>query len=317
MRLPPYVHGWVRLTEHAGAFLQPDGGLGLSNAGVVAGRDGTTLVDTFFDLAHTRALLAAVAEATRRPVRRVLNTHHNGDHCWGNQLCREAEIVGHRRCRELMLAFPPALLEHLRTVPPDRPGAALLREGLARFDFRGIELVPPTVVFDDRLTAYVDGLALELRWLGPAHTAGDVVAWLPDEGVLFTGDLVFRQCAPLGWQGTFARWIEALDALIALRPALVVPGHGPVGGVEALEEQRAYLAYVVGEARHGFARGLSPLDAALAIDLGPYADWAEPERIVFLVARAYRELRGEPDDAPIDFLAVADAMAEYRRRRPR
>lgn len=315
MRLPPFVPGYVRLTEHTGAFLQPDGGFGLSNAGIVAGRDGATLVDTFFDLPHTRALLAAVHDATKTPVRRVVNTHHNGDHCWGNQLCRDAEIVGHRRCRELMFAFPPALLEHLRTAPPDRPGTALLHEGMNRFDFRGIELTPPTVVFDERLTVYVHGLALELRYLGPAHTAGDVVAWLPDEGVLFTGDLVFRQCAPLGWEGTFARWIAALDTMIALRPALVVPGHGPVGGVEALEEQRAYLLYVVGEAQHGFRRGLSPLETALAIDLGPYADWAEPERIVFIVARAFRELRGDPEDDPIDFLGLADAMAEYRRRR--
>jgi glyoxylase-like metal-dependent hydrolase (beta-lactamase superfamily II) len=314
MRLPPFVPGYVRLTEHTGAFLQPDGGFGLSNAGVVAGRDGTTLVDTFFDLPHTRTLLAAVADATKTPVRRVVNTHHNGDHCWGNQLCRDAEIVGHRRCRELMFALPPSLLEHLRTAPPDRPGIALLREGMSRFDFRGIELTPPTVVFDDRLTVYVDGLPLELRYLGPAHTAGDVVAWLPDERVLFTGDLVFRQCAPLGWEGTFARWIEALGWMIGLEPALVVPGHGPIGGVEALVEQRDYLAYVVGEARHGFGRGLSPLETALAIDLGPYGDWAEPERIVFIVARAYRELRGDPEDDPIDFLGLADAMAEYRRR---
>jgi glyoxylase-like metal-dependent hydrolase (beta-lactamase superfamily II) len=309
------VPGYVRLSEHAGVYLQPNGGFGLSNAGVLAGRDATTLIDTFFDLAHTRALLDAVAATTRTPIRRVVNTHHNGDHCWGNQLCRESEIIGHRRCRDAMLGLPPAVLEHLRTAPATRPGIAHLKAAMARFDFRGIEIVPPTTVFDERLTLYVDDLAAEVRYLGPAHTAGDVVVWLAGEGVLFTGDLVFRQCAPIGWEGTFARWLEALDAMIALGPALVVPGHGPVAGVEALHEQRAYLAYVVDEARRGFARGATPLDTALAIDLGPYAAWVEPERIVAIVARAHRECRGEPEDAPVDFLALADAMLEYRRRR--
>jgi cyclase len=315
MALPPFTTGYVRLTDHAAAYLQPNGGFGLSNAGVLLGRDATTLVDTFFDLAHTRRLLESVEAETRAPVRRVVNTHHNGDHCWGNQLCRDAEIIGHRRCREAMASLPPELLERLRTAPLERPGVAMLRAGMTRFDFRGIKLTPPTTVFDDRLTVYVDDLPVELIYLGPAHTVGDVAVWLPAERVLFAGDLVFRHCAPLGWEGTFQRWIEALDAMAALEPALVVPGHGPVSGVEGLREQRAYLEHVGAEARRGFARGLSVLDAALAVDLGPYADWAEPERVVAMVARGYRESRGEPEDAPIDFLALADDMAEYRHRR--
>jgi cyclase len=313
MSLPPFVPGLVRLTDHAGAYLQPDGSFGLSNAGVLIGRDGVTLVDTFFDLAHTRRLLDSVAGLGR--VRRVVNTHHNGDHCWGNQLVRDVEIIGHRRCRELMPTLPPALLEQLRHAPADRPGVAFLKVGMERFDFSDIELTPPTTVFDERLTIWVDDQPVELLYLGPAHTAGDVAVWLPAERVLYTGDLLFRNCAPLGWAGTFARWIAALDTMLALDPALVVPGHGPVSGSEGLREQREYLAYVLGEARTGLAAGRSPLDTALGIDLGPYASWTDGERIVAVVTRAFRELRGEPEDAPIDFLAIADDMAEYHRRR--
>jgi cyclase len=313
--LPPYRHGYVRLSAYTGAYLQPNGGFGLANAGVLSDRDATTLVDTFFDLPHTHALLTAVTAATGVPVRRVINTHHNGDHCWGNQLCRNAEIIGHRLCREAMRQLPPAGLEQLRAADSRRPGIRLLQESMTGFDFRGIELTLPTTVFDDRLTIYVNDLPVELVYLGPAHTIGDIAVHMPAEGVLFTGDLVFRSCAPLGWEGTFAGWLAALDAMIALAPAVVVPGHGPVCGIEGLHEQRAYLAYVAEEARRGWARGLTALDAALAIDLGPYAEWAEPERIVAMVARAHRECRNEPMDAPLDFLALADDMAEYRRRR--
>ena len=315
MPFPAYREGLTSLTDHCAAYLQPNGGFGLSNAGVLLGRDSTTLVDTFFDLTHTRALLTAVGRATPAPVRRVINTHHNGDHCWGNQLCHDAEIIAHRLCRAEMLRFPVALLEQLRTSDVARPGVRLLQAGMRRFDFRGIVITPPTTIFDARLSIYVDDLAVELIYLGPAHTAGDVVVHVPGESVLFTGDLLFRHCAPLGWEGTFARWIAALDTMIALAPAVIVPGHGPVCGVEGLREQRDYLTYVEDAGREAYTRDRTLLDAALALDLGPYANWAEPERVIAMLARAYRETQGEAADSAVDFLAQADLMAEYRQRR--
>src|SRR5262249_43513249 len=97
---PPFREGLTQLGDKVYAYLQPDGGLGLSNAGLVASRGasstGALLVDTFFDLAHTQRLLDAIARQVGAPIRRVLNTHANGDHCWGNQLVRDAEIIGHR-----------------------------------------------------------------------------------------------------------------------------------------------------------------------------------------------------------------------------
>jgi cyclase len=74
--------------------------------------------------------------------------------------------------------------------------------------------------------------------------------------------------------------------------------------VEGPREMKAYLAYVQGESRRFFERGVEPLEAAKRIDLGPYADWTEPERLFAIVDRAYRELRGEPWDAPIDPMAL-------------
>jgi cyclase len=296
------------------ACLNPDRGLGWSNSGLV-NRDGGLVVDTFWDLPHTRALLDCYARVAREQPRRVVNTHHNGDHCWGNQLFRGAEIIGHRRCAE---AFgkdaPPAALQMLRDASAsDDPAIAAFAAALAEWDFSGIELTPPTTLIDDRLELDLGDIRVHLVYVGPAHTAGDVIVHLPDRDVVFTGDVLFRLCTPIGWEGTYDRWLAALDEIIALAPEIVVPGHGPLCGVDGLQEMKAYLAYVRGEARVFFDAGLSALDAARRIDLGPYTGWTEPERVLFNVERAYRELRGEPFDAPIDAMAMFRGMYELRR----
>ncbi|MCC6766845.1 MAG: MBL fold metallo-hydrolase [Deltaproteobacteria bacterium] len=295
------------------ACVTPDRGLGWSNSGLVR-RAGGLVIDTFWDLPHTRALMDLYRRVLPTPARRVVNTHHNGDHCWGNQLFHEAEIIGHRRCAE---AFgkdsSPAGLQMLRgAVDSADPAIAAFAAALADWDFSGIELTPPTTVFDDRLDLDLDGLRVELRYVGPAHTVGDVIVHLPAERVVFTGDVLFRLCTPIGWEGTFARWLAALDTLIELAPEVVVPGHGPLSGLEGPREMRAYLVYVREESRRHFEAGRSEIEAAKRIDLGPYAGWTEPERLLFNVERAYREFRGMPYDAPIDALATFRGMHELR-----
>ena len=108
--------------------------------------------------------------------------------------------------------------------------------------------------------------------------------------------------------------MEALDRIIALDPAVIVPGHGPLCGVEGPREMKAYLAYVQSEAARFFAAGVPLEEAARRIDLGPYAGWTEPQRVLFNLARAYRELRGEPHDAPFDATAMLRGMFALRGR---
>jgi len=313
MSFPAFETGLAPLADGVFAYLQPDGGLGLSNAGLV-GRSGDALiVDTLFDLGHTRRMLDAIARRVPGTIGRVVNTHHNGDHCWGNQLLPGAEIIGHRRCAELMRSLPPEALQRLKDAPDTIPAARALREGLERFDFRGIEITPPTTfVPDEGLQLEVAGIPMELLYVGPAHTAGDVIVHLPDRGVVFTGDVIFRNCAPIGWEGTFARWTLALERIAALGAPTIVPGHGPVCGPEAALELRDYLVYVRAESERHFHAGASVAEAASRIDLGPYAAWLESERIVFSVDRAYRELRGEPYDTPVDFGALMVIAAKLR-----
>jgi glyoxylase-like metal-dependent hydrolase (beta-lactamase superfamily II) len=294
------------------ACLQEEKGLGTSNSGLV-NRAGGLVVDTFWDLPHTRDLIAHYAKVWRQPARRVVNTHHNGDHCWGNQLFPGAEIIGHRKCAEAFGRERPEFMQMLRgQTESSVPAMQSLAAKLADWDFTGVELKPPTTLVDERMNLDLDGSSVELVYVGPAHTGGDVIVHLPRERVVFTGDVLFRFCTPIGWDGTFDRWIAALDEIIALDPAVVVPGHGPLCGVEGPREMRDYLVYVRREARRFFDAGLSTVEAASRIDLGPYASWTEPERIVFQVDRAYREFRGEAYDAPIDVNALFGGMYQVR-----
>lgn len=300
----------MKLQELAGdvyACLQPDKGLGWSNSGFV-NRGGGLVVDTFWDLPHTRELIENYRRVWKEEARRVVNTHHNGDHCWGNQLFAGAEIIGHRLCAEAFKDMNPAQLQERWK----GRGSGGLSEAMAEWDFTGIELTPPSTLIEDRLDLDLDGIAVELVYVGPAHTAGDVIVHLPAQRIVFAGDILFRLCTPIGWEGTHDNWVAALDRIVAMEPDVIVPGHGPLCGIEGPREMKAYLEYVYAESRPHFDAGLSPLEASRRIDPGPYAGWTEPGRIVFNVARAYREFRGEPWDAPMDVDELIQGMFELQ-----
>ncbi len=299
------------------ACLQPDRGWGWSNAGFLA-RGGGLMIDTFMDVPRTRRALELYAERAASPPRRLVNTHHNVDHCWGNQLFRDAEIIGHRLCAERMRRdLSPEAMRALIEAPELSPGLRWFAADVRAFDFSGIEVTPPNRLVEERLDLDLDGCRVEILYLGPAHTAGDLIVHLPEERVVFAGDLLFRLCTPIGWEGTFAKWIAALERIESLAPGVIVPGHGLLCGVEGPREMRAYLEYVYGESRRFFDQGLDPFEAARKIDLGPYAHWTQPERVVFNVARAYRELRGGAWDEEVDAGRLLDAAWELRQERGR
>ncbi len=294
------------------ACIRPDEGLGWSNSGFVSSGGGL-VVDTFYDLPTTRHLAALYATVVPDPPARVLNTHHNGDHCWGNQVFDGAELIGHRLCAERMpQEIAPEALVMLCAAEDLPPHLEMLAEAFRRFDFEGITLRPPTTLIEDRMDLDLGDVAVELHHVGPAHTGGDVVAWLPERGVVFCGDVLFHRCTPIAWDGTFDGWIGALERIAAWEPDVVVPGHGPICGVDGLMGLRDYLVYVRDEARTHWEAGRSVLEASQRIDLGTFAEWTEPWRLPSSVARAYRELDGVEWDAPFDVTQVFEMIYELR-----
>jgi glyoxylase-like metal-dependent hydrolase (beta-lactamase superfamily II) len=290
------------------ACLQQDKGWGWSNCGFVSRGTGL-MVDTLMDPPHTRRALDLYAGKASQPPRRLVNTHHNVDHCWGNQLLADAEIIAHRLCAERMQRdMKPEVLQALVSSPELSPGLRWFADDLADFDFSGIRVTPPNRLIDDSLELDLDGCRVRVLYVGPAHTAGDVIVHLPESGVLFVGDVIFRLCTPIGWEGTFARWIGALETIAELDPAVIVPGHGPLCGVEGALELRDYLRYVREQARRFYDQGLDALETAKRIELGPYAGWTQPERLVFNVERAYREFRGAAWDEEVDALRLVSSV---------
>jgi cyclase len=310
----PYTKGLHEVADRTFAYLQPDGGWGWSNAGLVVDGDATLLVDTLFDLKLTAEMLATMRAAVpaAAAIGTVVNTHANGDHCWGNQLVRDAEIVGSRACAEEMGGLPPALLAALAANPPEGPAGEMIGRMWAPFDFDGIEVVPPTTTFDGELTLEVGGTEVRLIEVGPAHTRGDVVVHVPAHDVVFTGDILFNGGHPIVWAGPVANWTAACDRIVGLAPATVVPGHGPLCGVAEVEAQRDYFTFLEREVTPRAEAGLDPLEAARDIDLGPYADLGEAERFVANVAAVYRDL-GRP--AAGDALSILQQMADFGSRR--
>ena len=172
---------------------------------------------------------------------------------------------------------------------------------LEDYNFDGIELVLPTTLFDTRYELDLDGTEVHLIYVGPCHQVGDTIIHVPKERVVFAGDVLFRQCTPMGWTGSYEKWFQCLDLLIQLDPEVIVPGHGPLCGIEGAMEMKAYLQYVRDESKKCFDAGLTSLEAAKRIEFGPYGEWRAPARLYMNVERAYREFRNEPPDAPWDY----------------
>ena len=174
-------HGLHELGDGLFAYLQPDGSWGWSNAGLVCGDGASLLVDTLFDLDLTAAMLGAMEPVTAgRPISTLVNTHANGDHCYGNQLVAGAEVVASAATAAEMDEVPPSLLAAM--VEADLGDDALnayVADAFGPFRFTGIDVVPPSRTFTGTLALEVAGTAVELVEAGPAHTAGDVIVHVP------------------------------------------------------------------------------------------------------------------------------------------
>jgi cyclase len=295
-----YERGLHELGDGLFAYLQPDGTWGWSNAGLISAGGTSLLVDTLFDLELTREMLDAMHAVTERnPIGAAMNTHGNGDHCFGNVLLPEgAEVYATVAAAAELKAAPPQLLDALKHADGLGPEfTAYIRRIFGPFEFEGIELRPPTSTFEGALDLRVGDRAVHLIEVGPAHTDGDAIVHVPDAGVVFTGDILFIEGTPIVWAGPFANWLAACDRILALSAQTLVPGHGPVTDASGVRDVKRYLTHVRDEARARFEAGMDPEQAADDIDLSDFAGWGDPERIAVNVEAAYRELdpsRPEP-----------------------
>jgi cyclase len=290
----PYTLGLHEIGDGCFAYLQPDGGWGYSNAGLVAADGVSLLVDTLFDLRLTQKMLDAMERVTATaPISTLVNTHANGDHCYGNQLVANAEIVATAAAADEMSEVPPQMLHALNTMSGDV--GDLFSRFFGDFHFADIELTPPTRTFEGRLELDVGGRSVELIEVGPAHTRGDALVHVPDTRTIFTGDILFIGGTPIVWAGPLSNWVAACDLVLGLDVDTVVPGHGPITDKAGVVAVRDYLSFVDAQAAAAFADGDDPFEAArrIAAEVGAreqFSSWGEFGRIVVNVETAYRSL---------------------------
>jgi glyoxylase-like metal-dependent hydrolase (beta-lactamase superfamily II) len=291
------------------AYLQPDGGWGLSNAGLVVDSGEALLVDTLFDLQHTRAMLDDFARATPAKIRTVFNTHHNGDHWYGNELIEGAEVVASEKAASAMAHERPEMLAGMMKAAPNLGTTGeYLVHCFGRYEFAGITPKLPDVTFNGRLERRVGNKIVELIEVGPAHTGGDTLAYVAKDKTIFTGDILFIHGHPIIWAGPVANWIAACQLILDLDVETVVPGHGPVTDRAGVKRVQDYLGYIAREAKARYDAGLGALEAARSISFDDYAGWGDSERIAINVATLYREFGAQ--DVPSDAATLFGWMAQ-------
>jgi glyoxylase-like metal-dependent hydrolase (beta-lactamase superfamily II) len=314
-----YTLGLHELGDGCHAYLQPDGGWGWSNAGLIVGDGVSLLVDTLFDLDLTAAMLDAMAGVTAgAPVDTVVNTHANGDHCYGNaELVRRrpgVEIVASTATAHEMTEVPPAMLAALNQAPGEV--GDLFRSFFGEFRFDGIEVVPPTRTFDGVLDLDIGGRRVQLVEVGPAHTAGDTIVHVPDARTVYTGDILFIGGTPIVWAGPLSNWVAACDLMLSLDVETVVPGHGPITDHAGIRAVRDYLVLVDEQATAAHDAGVDAFDAArdlaraIAAD-DRFAGWGEAGRIAVNVETVYRTL--DPEHTTPDVVEQFRRMAVLER----
>ncbi len=291
-RVAPNVYAAIR-TEPPGQAFE-------SNSVFIIGDTGVVVIDAQSNLPATREVLAALRRITHKPVTTLVLTHWHFDHVTGAQVYRDSfpnvRIVTHQRTKEAIDTGAAGRRSFLESLPqvkayfqgvldsgksfdgaPLTPGERASIESDLRFADRyattPLDFTPaaPTDLVTDHLTLHLGGRRIELIYPGRGHTAGDIVIHLPDDGVLFTGDLVTLPVPLVGTTSFPHDFATSLDQLVALHPRVIVPGHGPVlRGDFYLREETALLHHLVSQADSAVARDDSLAGYVAAANLRPW-----------------------------------------------
>jgi cyclase len=263
---------WVRLGDRTRN--QP------ANAGWVIFKDYVLVIDANFPWG-AKEILPEIRKTTSKPIRFVFNTHYHGDHAYGGSIFTEqgAQIVCTADCSAESVTKGQAGWDK--------------NTATGEFSLKPYKLAHPTITFGTTM-AFDDGEhRVELKHMGPGHSKGDAVAWLPKERILFTGDMVVNW----GFGNNAAdadadhdHWLQALNRMAAMSPAIVVVGHGTLGTTADLRAQHAYLADMIDTVRQGIAAGKSEDEVAQS-DLTRHKIGSQQDRNTASLRAVYRKLK--------------------------
>ena len=245
-----------RLSDGVYAAIAKDGGWSICNAGAIDIGDDVLVFDTFVNQHAAEEFREAVAHLVGKPISHVVNSHYHSDHVKGNQAFKGAKIVSTIKTRDVMVKSKKHYETDLEAVreevqrdleshlaSPEDPDT-LLFEGYDRGHLDGLstlEYTLPDVTFEDRMTFYGTKRTAEVMTYGGGHTVSDALLYLPDERVLFMGDLLFVECHPYLADGNPAELFRIFDRVKGLDTKVLVPGHGPVGTLRDIDANMEYV----------------------------------------------------------------------------
>ena len=312
-----FTKGLHDLGRGAYAYLQPSGTWGYSNAGLITDGDQSLLVDTLFDERLTAEMLGVMHDATGFGADRigtVVNTHSNGDHTFGNRLAKNAVIIASEAAAHEMReeGNPRMLAQLMKNADAMGEVGAFFKKIFGAFDFAGVTFRLPDRTFTGEETLKVGDKQVRLIQVGPAHTAGDVIAFVPANRVVYTGDILFIDGTPIAWAGPVSNWIKACDRILDLDADVIIPGHGPITDKAGVKRMQDYLVYVDQEARKCHAAGMNSWEAAQSIALGSFGAWEDPERLAVTVDTIFREINDDHSSRNIGELFGRMAQLQLR-----
>jgi cyclase len=238
-------------------------------------------------------VIAAVKKTTDKPIRYVFDTHHHGDHAYGNAVFAKegASVVSQANCAKLLRLNGPKEFADAGKGP------------MGRKDVADSSLKVPNVIFDDKLVLDDGTQRIEFLFMGHAHTAGDGVAYLPKHKILCTGDACVNGAFNFMGHSDSASWIRALEKMQQLDVKMICPGHGALAGKELLEKQKHYFVELRDQVAKGIAADKSVEDVIKAVDMPWYKEWTGTTPAGDNVKHVYAELTGRitPWDLVEDF----------------
>ena len=302
---PLFREGLYQLRQGCYAWMVPNGSWGETNIGLIDCGGESVLIDTCWDVTLTQNMLSHLQPLLKTsPVEYLINTHADGDHCWGNQLFAAKPIIATHGAVASMHHYSPVSLRALSgagRILKRLPLGSLRLFGhymsgmFAPYDFSDVSLTPPNTTFSGEKTLTVGGVEIVLMEVGPGHTDGDAFVWVPGRSVLYAGDVLFVGVTPVMWAGPVDNLCRALRRVLALAPEVIVPGHGPLATQKDVHDLLAYWEFLQ-ESLYPLARsGMSSVEAATTVAHSqafrdkPFSSWDSPERIVTNARNLYRE----------------------------
>lgn len=263
---------WVMILS----ISEPEGGG--PNSGFIVAGDEVIVIDSLISLGAARELLSQIKDLTGKKPTFLINTHSHGDHVNGNQVfAPPAKIIAHENVREVLLREGHSIIER----------TAQMRPALAE-DLKEARIVAPAITYRNRMTFYFGGRTIELIHPGKAHSAGDTMVYLPEDKILYAGDLLFNHIFPPIF-GDSAGWINALEQMEKMDIKTVVPGHGFVCTKQEITDLKNFLIELSKQVKEYCERQTSKEKALSMIDMGIYSGWPHQERLALDVDQLYKE----------------------------